>query len=528
MAMARVAHLAIIGCGFTGTSALFQAVDRTPVKTITVFEASGAFGPGYPYRDDDCPDYLLNNTTDTLCLVPENRRAFITWLAAHPEIAQDVAPKGHLPRRAYGAFLEDVVAAARTAAAIKGIEVVLVPEAVTGLTREADGGLVLTHGADRTTRADAAILTTGRAPLADRIPHPPAGAQARYIPDHIRNAALDDIALDATVHVLGASLGAYDVVNRVFSEASGCRFERAADGLRFVPGRNARHVVLCSRTGRLKNMQSRFPRSLDRRFFTADALRAQTGTKGLTLETIASAIRAEAEAHGATLDWEMLRDPYRGCDTPEALQQRAMQLVDEAIARAADPAGRNFLVDLFATAQLDIWQLFGERRLAPHAERRYREAYETATLTFAAPCPISTAEKLLALMRAGRIRLVKGSGDVSYDAADDAYIIAHDHGRERARVLVNAMGALDRDVTSPGQSPLIRDLVRQGLMRPYMLDGRPDKGADIDMATLRLPAAHNIYVANMLLWGPGFFTSSAFLMATFVSRILATMFADET
>ena len=109
-----------------------------------------------------------------------------------------------------------------------------------------------------------------------------------------------------------------------------------------------------------------------------------------------------------------------------------------------------------------------------------------------------------------------------------AYIIAHDHGRERARVLVNAMGALDRDVTSPGQSPLIRDLVRQGLMRPYMLDGRPDKGADIDMATLRLPAAHNIYVANMLLWGPGFFTSSAFLMATFVSRILATMFADET
>lgn len=524
-AVQRIDHLAIVGCGFTGTSALYQAVERGQVKSITVFEASGDFGPGYPYRGDDCPDYLLNNTTDTLCLAPGNRRAFITWLGAHPEIAADVPPKGHLPRRAYGAFLADVVAAARTTAAIKGIDVTLVPHAVTGLLRDpATGTLTLAHGDGRSTRADAMILASGRCPLADRLPHPPAGSGARYIPDHICDATLDTVPMDASVHVLGASLGAYDVVNRLFSPASGCRFDRSSDGtLRFVPGANARHVVLCSRSGRLKAMQSRHPRALERRHFAADALRHQAGPDGLTLEDAARAITRDVEAHGLSLDWEAIREPYMGCLDTAAVQQRAMHLLQEAIARADDPAGRNILVDLFAQAQLDIWQLFGERLLNPQAERRYREAFETATLTYAAPCPISTAEKILALMQAGRLTLLKGTRDATFDVGCDAYAIDHDFGTTHARILVNAMGAVDRDVTSPDQPALIRDLVRQGLMRPYTLEGRPSKGADVDMATLQLPEARNIYVASMLLWGPGFFTSSAFLMATFVSRILATM-----
>lgn len=521
----KIEHLAIVGCGFAGTSALFQAVDRYPLKSITVFEASGDFGPGYPYKADDCPDYLLNNTTDTLCLAPGNRRAFITWLSAHPEIAAEVPPKGHLPRRAYGAFLKDVVAAARTTAAIKGIDVTHVPEAVTGLRRDpVTGALTLLHGGGRETRADAMILTTGRCPLADPLPHPPAGSAVRYVPDHIRSAALDAVPLDATVHVLGASLGAYDVVNRLFAPATGCRFERVGDELRVVPGPNARHVVLCSRSGRLKNMQSRYPRALIRRHFTADALRARAGSDGLTLEDIAAAIVREAEAHGIALDFDTLRHPYAGCADSAAVQARAAKLLAAAIDRAAAPEARNFLVDLFAQAQLEIWQLFGERRLRPEAERRYRDDFETAALTYAAPCPISTGEKILALMRAGRLTVLKGAHGVTFDPARDAYAIGHDFGIAHARVLVNAMGSVDRDVTSSGQSPLVQDLVRQGLMRPYVCDGRPGKGADIDMTTLRLPEADNVYVASMLLWGPGFFTSSAFLMAMCVARSLATMF----
>ncbi len=54
------------------------------------------------------------------------------------------------------------------------------------------------------------------------------------MPDHIRSTALDTVPLDATVHVLGASLGAYDVVNRLFAPDTGCRFARVGEELQFV------------------------------------------------------------------------------------------------------------------------------------------------------------------------------------------------------------------------------------------------------------------------------------------------------
>lgn len=44
------AHAVIIGCGFTGTTALHQLVHHYPVTEVTVFEASATFGPGFPYQ----------------------------------------------------------------------------------------------------------------------------------------------------------------------------------------------------------------------------------------------------------------------------------------------------------------------------------------------------------------------------------------------------------------------------------------------------------------------------------------------
>ncbi|MDB6178878.1 hypothetical protein PAF17_15400 [Paracoccus sp. Z330] len=52
-------------------------------------------------------------------------------------------------------------------------------------------------------------------------------------------------------------------------------------------------------------------------------------------------------------------------------------------------------------------------------------------------------------------------------------------------------------------------------------------GASVDMPTYRSNGARNIYVANMMLWGPGFFTSSAFMMALVAEQVLKTMFATE-
>jgi hypothetical protein len=525
MSMPR--HVALVGCGFTGTSAFFQLVDRCPVEEISIFEASGEFGPGYPYRPAECPDYLINNTNDTLCLVPSNRRAFVTWLAGRPDLAPDLDEKGHAPRAVFGLFLKEVFEAARISAMVKGIRVNLVPAEVTAMRETGEGRVVLAWDGGET-QADAAILTTGRCPDIDPFAHPPEGSPARYIANHVMSDAFGAIPLDASVHVLGASLSAYDVINRLFAPSTGCRFMHDGHGaLVFEPGENRRSVVLCSRGGRVKSVQSRHPAALERRSLTPQAMRARARAGELTLDDIAAAFRDEVAAAGIDLDWGLIGDPYRGCSSAGEANARAGELIAAALAAATDPARRNVLVDLFAQAQIDIWDMFGDRLLDPREEMRYRERFETAALSHAAPCPVPTAEKLLALHRAGRLAFVKGVREVALAPGGAAYRITHDFGEEAASILVNTTGSVDRDVTSPRQPALIRDLAARGLLKRYERGGLAFKGASVEMASLRAEGARNIHLANMLLWGPGFFTSSAFVMATMVERILAELFPRQ-
>lgn len=513
------AHVAIVGCGFTGTSALLQLVDCCQVQRITVFEASGDFGPGFPYRRDDSADYLLNNTTDTLCLLPHNRQAFIAWLHGRGEV---VEPKSHLPRQRYGDFLADAVAAAATLAAAKGITLQRIAAEVTAADEPASGGVRL-HWAGGTLQADAMILATGRCPGRDPISPPPPGSGALLVADHVRNPALDGVPLDATCHVLGASLSAYDVVNRLFSPTTGCRFERGADGLlQFVPGPNQRRVLLCSRSGRLKHLQSRAPMPIQRRYLTLPALQALATRGALTLEALQGLVDAEARAHGVDLDWPALLQPYAGCDGGAAVNERAAMLLDDAIADCL--AGRNFLVDLAGNLQTLLWDAFAQRLLSPAEEARYRQLAESAVLGWAAPCPLPTAERLRALLRAGVLQVRHGVQGVQWSDADNAWRIRCAFGDELARVLVNTTGALDRRVDSPAQPPLVRSLAAQGLLQPYRCGGELADGAAVDMATLRAAGSRQIYLTGMWLWGPGFFTSSAFMMARAAQTVLAALY----
>jgi len=519
------AHVALIGCGFTGTSAFFQLVDRYPVKEITIFEASGRFGPGYPYQPDECRDYLINNTNDTMCLVPSNRRGFVEWLRAHPEQAPNLDEKGHLPRSVYGAFLEDVFASARTAAAVKGIRVQLIPAEATAIREDAEGRVHIGWKKGETV-ADMAILATGRCPDFDAYEHPPEGSGARYIANHVMSGDFDDLALDATVHLLGTSLSAYDVVNRLFSPDTGCRFERDSNGeLAFVPGPNERRVVMCSRGGRLKNMQSRTPMAILRRHFTEAGLQAAAGEHGLKLVDVADLIRQEAAAHGAAIDWPEVMDPYAGCQSAKDTNRRIGALLEAAIESAKGTGSENFLVEFFTDAQVTVWDSFAKRLLTPDAERAYRAEVETAVLSYVASCPIPTAEKLLALHRSGRLTVLKGVREVALGAAGSHYAITHAFGVARASVLVNTTNSVDRRVMSTRQSALIRNLAESGLLSPYTRDGEEMNGAAVDMATFRAIGARKIFLANMFLWGPGFFTSSAIMMATIVDRLLKAAFS---
>ena len=517
--MNSLRHIAIVGCGFTGTSLFHQLVDRYPLQKLTIFEATGDFGPGYAYRTTECPDYLINNTTDTMCLTPASRRAFLDWLEEQPLGDEPIEPTGHLPRTLYGRFLQASFEATQTAAANKGIETVPVAREVTGLSPLDDGRIRL-HWCDGETTADAVVLTTGRCPDYDRYPGPPANAEARYFSTQVMTPELDSVPADGTVHVLGASLSAYDVINRLFSEETGCRFARDTTGkLTFDPGENERRVVLCSRSGRLKAMQSRHPRPLSRTLLTEQHLRDSRAANELTLQDLRELIDDEAANHGVSIDWKTILEPYAGCGSVAAVTHRAAELLYESIRGATTVPAENFLVDLFADAQIELWDAFAARLLSHEDEQRYRQAVETAALAYAAPCPVPTGERLLALMEAGRLSIVKGVRGVTQRSDASGYDIEHDFGKEAASILIDATGSTHRDVRHPKQSPLVRGLVEQGALRGYERGGAMP-GADVDMQSFGLPGLANVYLANMFLWGPGLMTSSAFIMATVAERIV--------
>lgn len=517
-------HVAIVGCGFAGTSALWQLVHRFRPSRISVFEATGEFGPGFPYRGDDSSEYLINNTTDTMCLVPGHRGAFIDWLrlSQHPGAA---APSGHLSRREFGVFLKEVVRASLVDAAIQNVPVDLIPHEALGISELADGGVQIRWQGGSLT-ADAVILTTGRCPDAELVPKPVASAWAQYWHTHIRQDDIDELPGDAQVHVIGASLSAYDIVNRLYAPSTGCEFVRDELGtLRFVGGDNRRRLVLASRSGRLKKVVSPTSAAIRRTRLTAPELaRRAEASAGLTLEDIRTLVDEEAVNHGVEVDWSAILDPYRDCQDADSVNLRAGEILVRDLEAAQASDARNFLVDLVGDAQMLLWDVFANRWLRPGEERRYRRFVERALLCYAAPCPIPTAERLLALHRAGRVIIRQGAGPLTLDPSGDYLRYEHRFGHEFARHVINATGSVDRRLSSERQGPLTASLRDAGLLRPFLLDGAESEGVAVDMKTYRSRHARNIYVANMSLWGPGFFTSSAFLMANVVERALTAMF----
>lgn len=527
--MTHPLHVALIGCGFTGTSAFYQLVERYPVAEITIFEASGEFGPGLPYRADECDDYLLNNTNDTLCLTPDNRRAFLNWLKTNPKLPEgvelpEIIERGNLPRTFYGYFLKDVFKTTLTRAAAKDIKVNLITAEATNVKENSDNNVSI-YWPEGETHADKVILTTGYAPDIDNYEAPPAESNALYFPNHINEPGLDIIPMAAKAHILGASLSAYDVVGRLFSEKTGCSFERSTDGsLIYYPGPNERSVVLCSRSGRMKKMKSRKTKDINRKYFTLDYLSSIKPDEGLRLEDIAYAIKKDCEAHTGDQDWDEIIEPFKKCKTAQEVNVKAAEILENDLRTAIDGTARNILVDIFGDAGLEIWDIFAARLVSPDEEKRFRRNYETATLTYEASCPISTAEKLLALHHADRLSVIKGVKSVIFDYDKDCYLIDHEFGHEEVGILINTTGSIDRDVTSDRQQEILKNMASDGILKPYKCGEETMLGADVDMADFRVNGTQNIHMANTFLWGPGFYTSGAIIMATIVDRILKSMF----
>jgi uncharacterized NAD(P)/FAD-binding protein YdhS len=196
-----IEHVAIIGAGFSGT---LQAINllRHDGPRATLIERAPVAGTGLAYGAAH-PSHVLNVRAANMSAFPDDPAHFVRWLEARgvPD-----APAAFIPRVTYGEYLRELLEAA---------------------LRDPSGRLTLVHGevedldfaddvkaklADRTIRADAAVLAVGNLP-----PHDPPGLDPEKLSDRYKgdpwDASVPENLTDAdTVLIIGTGLTMVDVV----------------------------------------------------------------------------------------------------------------------------------------------------------------------------------------------------------------------------------------------------------------------------------------------------------------------------
>ena len=194
----------IVGGGAAGVLlavALLEAAAATgadPVA-VTLVERRAEVGPGLAYSTTDSR-HLLNNTAGCMSGVSGDPDHFVRWLRAR---GHDAGGDAYVPRRWYGDYLTDLLAAAHVPDG-SGLEVVH-GEAIDLVEHAA--GVTLALGDGRTLHAHRAVLAVGNPPpprrttdLADVVVNDP------WAPD-----ALDGIGPASRVLLVGTGLTMVDV-----------------------------------------------------------------------------------------------------------------------------------------------------------------------------------------------------------------------------------------------------------------------------------------------------------------------------
>lgn len=170
----NAATIQIVGSGLTGISTAVQQIhdyidrhesgENLPALTIRLFDASGAFGPGIVYpQDDNGKVFLLNQPASAMSPFPDRPNDFIDWRKSQ---GRDGNPHAFASRAEYGAYLKDKFkqavdrAVQRIASSGADITVETVPVKVSKLIFNSNT-VVVKDDQNKIHRGDALILADG-------------------------------------------------------------------------------------------------------------------------------------------------------------------------------------------------------------------------------------------------------------------------------------------------------------------------------------------------------------------------------
>ena len=228
--------VAIVGAGFSGVLTALSILETPGSRArVHLIEQADRFGVGAAFGADQ-PEHLLNVRAMNMSADPDQLDEFAQWLGRRRRGPPE--PFAFASRAEYGAYVQERLRhVAQSRAAAERLD--LVQDAVADIT-EAGDGFKLRLAMGRELRADRVVLATGNAPPSRAVlPDPAFASHGSYVGDPWKPDALEAVAPDDPVLLLGSGLTMVDVVATL--DARGHRAEITAlsrRGLR--PHRHAR------------------------------------------------------------------------------------------------------------------------------------------------------------------------------------------------------------------------------------------------------------------------------------------------
>lgn len=493
-------NVAIIGGGLTAVAMLSQLVNRVKEKGrldpsaigIHIYEKQDTFGPGYPHSDQYVlPFHITNMCASDMGILVDRPDDFQVWVSDNSNRLQKIFPGfmtvaselresrqecHHYPRAIMGEYLKTRFQEMVQSARMLGLAVNLYPASEVVDLKEDNDRIHLTIkdlASEKLFSAemDRAVLASGHwfenTDAAGYFTSPwPAEKLLREIPPNV------DIA------VIGTSLSAIETLLTLTSDG---KFDRSGSGeLRFTPSANGRKFALYSRRGLLPKVRGKLG-SYKNRFLNRENLNRllDENQNNLTLHSIFNLLNSELEtAYGHEIDWEEILNPSG--DSADLLQG----YLDDAI-NGDGPNGEI----IWQTVLYQSFDLVRDVYLNLKLEERKRfdRHYTSVFFTHAASQPAINAEKLLALLKAGIVDIIKlgNTYQLVKDEVNDYYefIYRDTHGnlkRDVYRYVVNARGQEKSLETNP--SPLVQRMLQRKtvMIEEFRPADNPGDSADSD------------------------------------------------
>ena len=322
-------HIAIIGGGFSGAACVLHLLRDHPDFSgeLTIVEPRATLGAGLAYSAAS-PVHRTNVAASRMSVLPDEPAHFHDWLLAEAVPARDPAcamPDGRLyPARAeFGRYVDTML---RREVARHGTATFRHVRASAASLADDGGRVVIELAGDKTIRADAATLAISH--TAPDLPQALAGV-ACVLPDPWDVPALDRIARDARVLVVGTGLTACDVMAHLLARGHRGRIDAV------------------SRHGLLPRPRTELPVEAEGDFASNPEVRASALLRrirravevardgGRPWENIVDALRQQAGAAWGTLDWDERRRLLRHLRTLWDVHRfQSAPQIDAALARA--------------------------------------------------------------------------------------------------------------------------------------------------------------------------------------------------